>query len=348
MATMKCSGSIAVFFLSVVAAFVFEAGGALAATEKADRAGDYLRGLWWYGPPVECVFDPEAHLKLHQCITPGTGICRDDWAFGIDDRDGKVKLWRDGKAIYESWPGAEKFCIGEKSGNYGYGHPDDKSYWWMNDVEIPFLYVEYERSHAKAYLHCPGVGRDDIDALLKIVNLEEEEYGLYKEPLVKFRKGPGVENALWWIDAWGTEWKDDGCEWYFDTKAPTVVPTANLTKKPTKKPTTKKPTTAAPTAAPSPVPSADPTLSSAPSAAPSVSAAPSSGPSSTPSAVPSVSAAPSAGPSSTPSAMPSISAAPSAGPSVAPTSWPSGSPSSPPSTSSAPSCKSCKSSKKVR
>ena len=99
MPTMKCSGSVAVFFLSAVAAFVFEAGGALAATmEKADRAGDYLRGLWWsYGPPVECVFDPEAHLKLHKCITPGTGICRDEWAFGIDGRDGKVKLWMDGK-----------------------------------------------------------------------------------------------------------------------------------------------------------------------------------------------------------------------------------------------------------
>ena len=233
------------------------------------------------------------------------------------------------KAIYEAWPGAKKLCIGEKSGNYGYGHPDDKSYWWMNDVEIPFMYVEYEHGHAKAYLHCRGVGRDDIDALLKIVNLEEEEYGLYKEPLVKFRKGPGVENALWWIDTWGSEWKDDGCEWYFDTKAPTAVPTAHPTKRPTKKPTT-----AAPTAAPSPVPSADPTLSSAPSA------------------VPSVSAAPSAGPSSAPSAAPSVSAAPSSGPSASPSSWPSGSPSSPPSTSSAPSCdrtrKSCKSSKRVR
>ena len=257
------------------------------------------------------------------------------------------------KAIYESWPGAKKLCIGEKSGNYGYGHPYDKSYWWMNDVEIPFMYVEYEHGHAKAYLHCKGVGRDDIDALLKIVNLEEEEYGLYKEPLVKFRKGPGVENALWWIDTWGTEWKDEGCEWYFDTKAPTVVPTARPTKRPTKEPTTKKPTkepTAAPTAAPSPVPSADPTLSSAPSAVPSISAAPSAGPSSAPSAAPSVSAAPSAGPSSAPSAMPSVSAAPSAGPSASPSSWPSRSPSSPPSISSAPSCrtKSCKSSRRIR
>ena len=233
-----------------------------------------------------------------------------------------ILCFRRTKAIYENWPGAKKLCIGEKSGNYGYGHPYDKSYWWMNDVEIPFMYVEYEHGHVKAYLHCKGVGRDDIDALLKIVNLEKEEYGLYKEPLVKFRKGPGVENALWWIDTWGTEWKDEGCEWYFDTKAPTVVPTDRPTKRPTKKPTKE----------PSPVPSATP----------SVSAAPSTGPSSTPSVMPSVSAAPSAGPSSTPSAAPSVSASPS--------SWPSGSPSSPPSISSAPSCrtKSCKSSKKIR
>ena len=51
-----------------------------------------------YSPyPVTCVFEPEAQLQLHQCLMPGTAICRDGWAFGIDKKDGYVKLWKDDK-----------------------------------------------------------------------------------------------------------------------------------------------------------------------------------------------------------------------------------------------------------
>lgn len=47
--------------------------------------------------PYTCVFEPEAQLQLHQCLVPGTAICRDGWAFGIDKKDKYVKLWKDGK-----------------------------------------------------------------------------------------------------------------------------------------------------------------------------------------------------------------------------------------------------------
>ena len=57
-----------------------------------------------YGPPpgyspypVTCVFEPEAQLQLYQCLMPGTAICRDGWAFGIDKKDGHVKLWKEGE-----------------------------------------------------------------------------------------------------------------------------------------------------------------------------------------------------------------------------------------------------------
>lgn len=51
-----------------------------------------------YSPyPVTCVFEPEAQLQLYQCLMPGTAICRDGWTFGIDKKDGYVKLWKDGE-----------------------------------------------------------------------------------------------------------------------------------------------------------------------------------------------------------------------------------------------------------
>lgn len=135
--------------------------------------------------------------------------------------------------LFYSWPGAKKFCIGEKSESYG-KHP--MSYWWY-DVEIPYIYVNYEEGHAKAYLHCKGVGREDKDTLLKIVDLGDEY--LYEEPVVKFKKGPGFENALWWIDAWGNQGQDYNCDWYYDTKAPSATPSAapSVSKSPSAAPT---------------------------------------------------------------------------------------------------------------
>ena len=95
-----------------------------------------------YGPPFRCIFNPESQLGLFQCLTPGTAICRDGFAFGIDVHDGYVKLWDPhGKVVYWDFPHAKKFCIGEKSGGYmhdHYAHP-----WY--DVETPFLFVLYDK-----------------------------------------------------------------------------------------------------------------------------------------------------------------------------------------------------------
>lgn len=52
--------------------------------------------------PYTCVFEPEAQLQLHQCLIPGTAICRDGWAFGIDSKDGHVKLWKGDKVSKSS------------------------------------------------------------------------------------------------------------------------------------------------------------------------------------------------------------------------------------------------------
>lgn len=131
------------------------------------------------------------------------------------------------QVLFKEWPGAKKLCIGEKE---GYGSPGLRAsmppYWWY-DAEIPYLYVLYDEGRSKAYLHCEGVGREDVDALLKIVDLGEDY--LYEEPVVKFKKGPGYENALWWIDAKGDAKAGPSCNWRLDTKAPTSAPTPATT-----------------------------------------------------------------------------------------------------------------------
>jgi len=153
-------------------------------------------------------------------------ICRNGWAFGIDRIDGSVKLWSPyGKEIFlfEHFPNAKKFCIGEKSGVHMsdyYSHP-----WY--DTFTPFLFVNFDGGASSAWLHCTGVGRDDKDALLKIVNYDD---GLARggDPIVKFKKGPGYDNALWWIDAFGRPHADYGCDWFLDvaTASPSASPSA--------------------------------------------------------------------------------------------------------------------------
>lgn len=129
------------------------------------------------------------------------------------------------QVLFKEWSGAKTLCIGEKD-RHGYASPGlraNKPYWWY-DAETPYLYVNYDGGLSKAYLHCEGVGNEDIDALLKIVDLGEEY--LYEEPVVKFKKGPGFENALWWIDAKGDARAGPGCKWRYDTRAPSATPSA--------------------------------------------------------------------------------------------------------------------------
>eukprot|EP00562_Extubocellulus_spinifer_P027106 CAMPEP_0178641248 /NCGR_PEP_ID=MMETSP0698-20121128/16476_1 /TAXON_ID=265572 /ORGANISM="Extubocellulus spinifer, Strain CCMP396" /LENGTH=480 /DNA_ID=CAMNT_0020281797 /DNA_START=41 /DNA_END=1484 /DNA_ORIENTATION=+ len=259
-----------------------------------------------YGPAAACVFQPEAQLTLFECITPGTAICRDGWTFGIEGHnEGYVKLWDPkGVDVYAEFPGAKKLCIGERSGD----HP----YSWYHE-ETPFLYVLYDHGHSQAWLHCAGVGKEDKDALLKIVNLEDKTY-IHDDPIVKFRKGPGYSNALWWVNAWGETYIDYGCEWYFETKK-TKHPTEHPTKAPSNRPSDEP--SLSPSRSPSDFPSSGPseTPSSSPSDVPS--RVPSSSPSDTPSSDPTVSDEPSLAPSASgapsdvPSRVPSSSPAPS-------------------------------------
>jgi len=192
-----------------------------------------------YGPPFSCVFSPEAQLGLFRCLTPGTAICRDGWAFGIDAHDGYVKLWDPyGMVVYGHFPNAKKFCIGEQSGAYMhdfYSHP-----WY--DVKAPFLFALFDDGASSAWLHCNGVGRDDKDAVLKIVNYNDRP-AAGGDPIVKFKKGPGDENALWSIDAFGRERLDYGCDWFLDTAAgsgdtlvPSTSPSSTLSNVPSMSP----------------------------------------------------------------------------------------------------------------
>ena len=98
------------------------------------------------------------------------------------------------QVLFKEWPGAKKLCIGEKGG-YRSLRASSPSSYWRYVVEIPHLHVDNDHGHSKAYLYCEGVGREDKDALLKIVDLGDEY--LYEESVVKLRKGPGFENALW-------------------------------------------------------------------------------------------------------------------------------------------------------
>mmetsp|Transcript_36438 Transcript_36438/g.79342 ORF Transcript_36438/g.79342 Transcript_36438/m.79342 type:complete len:369 (+) Transcript_36438:52-1158(+) len=215
-----------------------------------------------YGPPFSCIFNPESQLGLFQCLTPGTAICRDGWAFGIDGQDGYVKLWSPhGKVLYVdlNYPDAKKFCIGEKSGAYMhdfYSHP-----WY--DVKTPFLFVSFDGGDSSAYLRCTGVGREDKDALLKIVDYSDS-FATGSDPIVKFKKGPGYENALYWIDAFGRPYADYGCDWFLDkAETPAPAPTHALSKSPSSEPTAT--SSESPSAALSNPPSMTP--SSSPSAA---------------------------------------------------------------------------------
>mmetsp|Transcript_1690 Transcript_1690/g.3707 ORF Transcript_1690/g.3707 Transcript_1690/m.3707 type:complete len:409 (-) Transcript_1690:1930-3156(-) len=266
-----------------------------------------------YGPAAACVFQPEAQLTLFECITPGTAICRDGWTFGIEGHnEGYVKLWDPkGVDVYAEFPGAKKLCIGERSGD----HP----YSWYHE-ETPFLYVLYDHGHSQAWLHCAGVGKEDKDALLKIVNMDDDEHHIYpfnRDPVVKFRKGPGYSNALWWIDAMGKQYQDPGCRWHYDSdkpKPPTLRPTKyHRTKAPHSNKPTKAPHSRHPTKYPTPAPTPYPSVSLHPSEHPSVG----------PSAMPSESYEPSAKPSAIPSALPSQSWRPSTMPSQAPSAGPS-------------------------
>ena len=53
---------------------------------------------------------------------------------------------------------------------------------------------------------------------------------------MKFKKGPGFENALWWINAKGDALAGPGCEWYIDTKAPSPTPSASPSVSPSASP----------------------------------------------------------------------------------------------------------------
>mmetsp|Transcript_23375 Transcript_23375/g.50700 ORF Transcript_23375/g.50700 Transcript_23375/m.50700 type:complete len:415 (+) Transcript_23375:59-1303(+) len=161
--------------------------------------------------PVQCIptSDPD-RLALYECLTPGYALCRDGYMFGIDRTDGFVKLWDPyGKVVWKKFEHTSKFCIGEKGGAGGYHHHDMSAYYGWYGPDVPFIYVG--TTFYKAWLHCAGVGRDDKDALLKIADVSD-----HTGVAVKFRKGPGYENALWWITQYGATGMDHGCSWYFD------------------------------------------------------------------------------------------------------------------------------------
>ena len=216
--------------------------------------------------------------------------------------------------VYKWFPGATSLCIGEQYPN------------------VAYLRVVYE--DCLYYLIGPGAGSADNLVRLKIVADNQR----YKpdDVIVKFRDGPGDQNALWQIFANGYSQTSPDALWYpipCDTESPSSSPSAT--------PTISMKPSASPSDMPSSSPSASPSTapSSSPSASPS--AAPSSSPSGSPSSSPTTepSSLPSASPSSAPSASPSSS--PTSEPSSSPSSSPTSTPSSEPSISSQPTAASC-------
>ena len=169
-------------------------------------------------PDLRCPFTPEAQLTAFNCITPATGICRDGLFFGIDvpsddpSDNAVILIEPTGEIIYSSFDGAVRLCVGED--------PWAASPWSGGDT--PYLFVSYDSGRSSAVLHCYGAYNDNKNAVLKIVDSDEYQYDFtpyyqHTTPVVKFKKGPGYDNALWIIDGWGVEYTSPECEWKYSS-----------------------------------------------------------------------------------------------------------------------------------
>ena len=186
-----------------------------------------------------------------KCISVGEAICKNGWRFGIrhDIDNTYLMLWREDDPAYSvhRWfvVGATSLCIGEQYPNVAY-------------MRIVFERYAY-------YLIGPSAGSADHLARLKIVPDTQK----YKpdDVIVKFRDGPGDQNALWQIFANGVSQTSPDALWY-----PILDPIESRS----------------PTPVPSPFPSVPPSVSAGPtvSSMPSVPFMPSSEPSVMPSGIP--------------------------------------------------------------
>jgi len=170
-------------------------------------------------PDLRCPFTPEPQLTAFDCITPATGICRDGLFFGIDvpsddpSDNAVILIEPTGEIIYSSFDGAVRLCVGED--------PWAASPWSGGDT--PYLAVSYDSGRSSAVLHCYGAYNDNKNAVLKIVDSDEYQYDFtpyyqHTTPVVKFKKGPGYDNALWIVDGWGEEYTSPQCKWKYSSE----------------------------------------------------------------------------------------------------------------------------------
>ena len=214
--------------------------------------GGGIRGKWTY-PMGTCPYGGSMDVDYYgkeKCISVGEAICKNGWRFGIrhDIDNTYLMLWRDDDPafpVYRWFVGATSLCIGERYPNVAY-------------MRIVFGRNVY-------YLIGPSAGSADDLARLKIVPDTQK----YKpdDVIVKFRDGPGDQNALWQIFANGVSQTSPDALWY-----PILDPLESRS----------------PTPVPSPFPSVPPSVSAGPtvSSMPSVPFMPSSEPSVMPSGIP--------------------------------------------------------------
>ena len=181
-----------------------------------DSGAGGIRGKWW--PSITCPYGGAMQVNYYgqeQCIGVGQGICKDGWQFGIRHHVDKtyLMLWREDQPaypVYRWFPGAKQLCIGEQYPN------------------VAYLRVVYD--DCLYYLIGPGAGSESNLARLKIV-ADTQNYRP-SDVIVKFRDGPGDQNALWQIFANGFSQTSPDALWYpipCDTESPSSSPSATPT-----------------------------------------------------------------------------------------------------------------------
>jgi len=202
-----------------------------------------IRGKWAY-PMGSCPYggslDVDSYGK-EKCLTVGQAICKNGWRFGIRYHvdNTYLMLWREDDPaypVYKWFVGATSLCIGEQYPN------------------VAYMQIVYSGGD-QYYLIGPSAGSTDHLVRLKIVP-DTDKYKA-NDVIVKFRDGPGDQNALWQIFANGFSQTSPLALWYpinIATNSPTSSPTASPTESPTGNPT------ASPTGNPTAVPTGSPTL----------------------------------------------------------------------------------------
>ena len=172
-----------------------------------------IRGKW--PTSITCSYTGSMGVDYYgkeRCIGVGQAICKNGWRFGIRQHvdNPYLMLWREddpANPVYKRFVGATSLCIGERYPNVAY-------------MRIVFGRNIY-------YLIGPSAGSADHLVRLKIVP-DTQKYKS-NDVIVKFRDGPGDQNALWQIFASGLSQTSPDALWYpildpSESPSPTPMP----------------------------------------------------------------------------------------------------------------------------